>query len=111
MTNRDVSAGPFDRKPVELGVVLSDGFDPTVSGEEIERRVAAWLVSVLSAQGVVLGEAVSPWASHSPNSRFAAAGSAASASAGESRAPDNAPCCRKGDISDISAKRAREVTL
>lgn len=52
-----VAVGPFEREPVELGRALSDGFRPDVSGEEIERRTAAWLVAVLASRGVVLGEA------------------------------------------------------
>jgi hypothetical protein len=57
MTEHDVSAGPFEREPVELGVALSGGFDAAVPGAEIERRTAAWLAAVLEGHGVGLGAA------------------------------------------------------
>lgn len=53
----EVPSGPFETEPFHLGRVLSDGFSPAVTGDEVVRRCERWLVGVLDAADVELGAA------------------------------------------------------
>jgi hypothetical protein len=56
MADRDeVPPGPFDTEPLGLGRRLSDGFSPSVAGDEVVRRCERWLVGVLDDADVALG--------------------------------------------------------
>lgn len=50
-----VPVGPFEREPVELGRVLSEGFSTTVEGDEVVRRCERWLTGVLDEAAVQQG--------------------------------------------------------
>lgn len=50
-----VAAGPFEREPMDLGRLLSEGFSSDVDGDEVVRRCERWLASVLDDADVVRG--------------------------------------------------------
>ncbi len=55
MGDAEVPPGPFESEPVELGRVLSDGFSPSVAGDEVVRRCERWLTEVLDEADVTVG--------------------------------------------------------
>lgn len=56
MTTREaVPPGPFDREPVDLGRVLTEGFSSEVDGDEVVRRCERWLAEVLDDADVTRG--------------------------------------------------------
>ena len=50
-----MAAGPFEREPLGLGRVLSEGFAAGVDGDEVVRRCERWLADVLDAAAVERG--------------------------------------------------------
>ena len=55
MAIETVPAGPFEREPLDLGRLLSDGFSPAVGGDEVVARCERWLTEVLDDAAVGRG--------------------------------------------------------
>lgn len=55
MRTHEVPSGPFEREPLDLGRMLSEGFSPAVRGDEVVRRCERWLTGVLDDAAVGRG--------------------------------------------------------